>query len=209
MNKMKKVMITTILCISVIIAGCSTTNVDRGLSTSSSGLDFTPKNIQYGRSDEEKSLVWRTLSLPQDGNIKLDIDLPFEFEECRKYGDYPEINNLEAYVHQEGNIMVTVEHGIITNTEKHASFKMNAFADLIEGVKEKELLKKEKRNIAGNDVIYLKCKGKGEQDGRLCIMEFVGVQVDNDYWMISYVYYADDNTMAEIAKRSIESIRIK
>ena len=105
--------------------------------------------------------------------------------------------------------MVTVEHGIITNPEKHASFKMNAFADLIEGVKEKELLKKEKRNIAGNDVIYLKCKGKGEQDGRLCIMEFVGVQVDNDYWMISYVYYADDNTMAEIAKRSIESIRIK
>ena len=32
---MKRLLITAILCISVIIAGRSTTNVDRGLSTSS------------------------------------------------------------------------------------------------------------------------------------------------------------------------------
>lgn len=41
------------------------------------------------------------------------------------------------------------------------------------------------------------------------MLEFVGVQVDNEYWMVSYAYYEDDVVMAEIAKRSIESMRIE
>ena len=89
------------------------------------------------------------------------------------------------------------------------NFSMNVFADLIKGVEEKELLKREKRNINGMEVVYFFCRGKTEKDGAACTMEFVGLEHDNNYWMILYAYYADDNAMAEIAKRSIESIQIK
>lgn len=206
---MKRLLITAILCISVIIAGCSTTNGDRGLSTSSSGLDFTPKNIQYGRSDEEKSLVWRTLSLPQDGNIKLDIDLPFEFEECRKYGDLPEIKNMEAYIHKEDRSMIAIDYGAIVDPNKQMRFNVDTFSNLVDGAKELEVVKNEKRNLNGREITYIACKGKTEKDNSFCMLEFVGVQVDDEYWMVSYAYYEDDVVMAEIAKRSIESIRIK
>ena len=101
-----------------MVAGCSNVGEYESSSERSSGLDFTPKNIQYGRSDEEKSLVWRTLSLPQDGNIKLDIELPFEFEECRKYGDLPEIKNMEAYIHKEDMSMIAIDYGVIVDPNK-------------------------------------------------------------------------------------------
>ena len=207
--EMKKIFILGIalLCI-LIAAGCSTVREDRGMAEGG-GLDFSKKNIQKKEVSKDNALIWRTLSVPRDDGTKLNIELPFDFEDYRTFRDLDEVKHRETFIHKEDKSMVMINHGVITNPNKKMNFSMNVFADLIKGVKEKELLKREKRNINGMGVVYFFCRGKTEKDGAACTMEFVGLEHDNNYWMILYAYYADDNAMAEIAKRSIESIQIK
>ena len=209
--KMKKKIffMIVILCIGVMVVGCSNVGEFKSSSEHSSGLDFGCEKKQQTKNKEDMSLVWRIVSIPKDGDVKLNMELPFEFEDLRKFKDLDEVKNRETFIHKEDKSMVMINHGVITNPNKKMIFPMNTFADLIKGAKEKKLIKSEKRNINGQDVVYLVCEGRTEKDESVCIMEFIGVQVDGDYWMISYVYYADDNAMAEIAKRSIESIQIK
>lgn len=201
--------VSMIICLGIIIAGCSTTREYGNDSKRSNDLDFSTPKTQQIKNDEENNQVWRKVSMPKDGNRKLNIELPFDFDDCRKFEDLSEIKNLETYIHKKVNSLVMINHGVIVVPNKKVRFAMDTFADLVPTVKNKELIKSEKRNINGREMSYLKCAGKAEKDNRECIMEFVGIQVDNEYWMISYYYYVNDENMAKIAERSITSIRIE
>ncbi len=196
MEILKAVLIMLMIGTSVVSIGCG--NGD---------FRFSADDVQKESGDND--LVWRNVSMPRDGNMKLYMELPFEFEDYRTFSDLDEVKHRETFIHKKDKSMVMINHGVITNPNKKMNFSMNVFADLIKGVEEKELLKREKRNINGMEVVYFFCRGKTEKDGAACTMEFVGLEHDNNYWMILYAYYADDNAMAEIAKRSIESIQIK
>lgn len=196
MEILKVVLIMLMIGTSVVSIGCGNGN-----------FRFSTDDVQKESGDND--LVWRNVSMPRDGNMKLYMELPFEFDDCRKFEDLPEIKDLETYMHKNNDSLVMINHGVIISPNKKVKFVMDTFADLVGTVREKELVRSEKRSINGREVTYLACKGKAEKDNRECTMEYVGVQVGNDYWMISYYYYTDDNTMAEIAKRSIESIRIQ
>ena len=196
MEILKAVLIMLMIGTSVVSIGCGNGN-----------FRFSADDVQKESSDND--LVWRNVSMPRDGNMKLHMELPFEFDDCRKFEDLLEIKDLETYMHKNNDSLVMINHGVIISPNKKVKFVMDTFADLVGTVREKELVRSEKRSINGREVTYLKCKGKAEKDNRECTMEYVGVQVGNDYWMISYYYYTDNNTMAEIAKRSIESIRIQ
>ena len=87
------------------------------------------------------SLVWRIVSIPKDGDVKLNMELPFEFEDLRKFKDLDEVKNRETFIHKEDKSMVMINHGVITNPNKKMIFSMNTFADLIKGAKEKKLIK--------------------------------------------------------------------
>mgnify|MGYP006916049693 CR=1 FL=1 len=209
MKGIKIIFVVVFLVIAAMLAGCSFVNDYSESAERSRELDFSNKKSEWENCIEKGILNWQIVEMPRNGNKRLNMKLPFEFDDCRKYDDLPDIKNLESYIHKENKSLIMINHGVIVKPNKKVRFDMDTFCDLVDDVKEKELIKSENKNINGKNVTYILCKGKTKKDNNECTMEFVGVQVDNDYWMISYYYYSEDELMAEVARRSIESIRIK
>ncbi|MBE6073633.1 MAG: hypothetical protein E7202_03645 [Selenomonas ruminantium] len=205
----RNALVIAFLCISVIISGCSYTSGNVDSVERSRGLDFSNEKKQNDNSIQKRELKWQLVTVSKQSNKKLNIELPFEFYDCRKSDDLPEIKNMEAYIHKEDRSMIAIDYGVIVDPNKQMRFNVDTFSNLVDGAKELEVVKNEKRNLNGREITYIACKGKTEKDNSFCMLEFVGVQVDNEYWMVSYAYYEDDVVMAEIAKRSIESMRIE
>ena len=141
MEILKAVLIMLMIGTSVVSIGCGNGN-----------FRFSADDVQKESSDND--LVWRNVSMPRDGNMKLYMEFPFEFEDYRTFSDLDEVKHRETFIHKKDKSMVMINHGVITNPNKKMNFSMNVFADLIKGVEEKELLKREKRNINGMEVVY-------------------------------------------------------
>ncbi|SFT41738.1 hypothetical protein SAMN02910356_00548 [Selenomonas sp. GACV-9] len=162
------------------------------------------------QDDAQEEIGWRTLSLPQDDGRSLSLELPGELEVQQERSDDANVKNQKIYKHLGSRMLVSIHHGTMINPNVRVKFTMSRFLDDFAKVRKNNpvLKRAEKRTINGREMDYFEI-GLRDEDGDSLRLECLGLQMGQEYWMITFGYWTDDKTMEAIAEKAMASIRIE
>lgn len=201
-------LVAVLLVVMAVTSGCTAARGARAAWRYYEHKQEEPVTSQ--KVDEENKTRWRRIAVPKgEAPRQLYMDLPFDLESHSRLDNSEQLVGGRVDSHYDGRYFVGAFCGVLKEKKSKVNFDADSFFSMIKGLKEPKVVKQEERQVEDKQMLtHIECQAVSEDTGEQYHVDLIGAQRKYDIWMIIYAYPANDKELADMTKRTIDSIKI-
>lgn len=204
----KYILVVALLAIMSVTSGCGAAGYAKAALQIYKHNEESAKNSS---AEAEKPVNWQRVSIPM-GVVypkKLYMDMPFELEqETHDSEGIKELPKGKFNMYHDRRCSILIYHAKLEDDQKFP-WTAQYVSDCLRNVKDSKATKKTERKANDDQpLICIEGQAVGGKSGRSYRFQMVGAQRDRDVWMVLFLYETDDQEMADLANKTMESIKI-